>query len=81
MGKDYLIPSSYLELSKPLRAISQEAAHKLRRWQVAIAQVVSDGHREKPGTGAFGSGSTVLPLFIPVYYHPKKSDLNMEDRY
>lgn len=43
----------------------------------SIVQVVLDGQKEKPGTGAFGSGSTAL--YIPVYYHPK--NLNVEDRY
>lgn len=76
MGKDYLTPFSLLELSNLTRG-----GHKLRRWQVAIAQGVPDRCREKPGTGAFGSGSTALPLFIPAYYHPKKSDLNVDDRY
>lgn len=55
---------------------------KLRRWQVAIAQVAPYTGR-KPGTGAFiRRGSTAQPFpFFPEYYYPKKSDLNVKDTY
>lgn len=53
---------------------------KLRRWQVAVAQVEPYVGRTLAQEHLGGKHCQPFPFF-PEYYYPKKSDLNVKDTY
>lgn len=64
----------------PSLQFNKEVAHKLRRWQAAIAQVVQD--MGETFHKSILKWVEALPLtfpFIPEYYPPNKFDLNVKD--